>query len=117
MEFYDIMKNSILILLAILLTGCATLEDKGFKPFATIGVGYQLDSRTDYWVQTERKDQCSVNAPFFGDAGLHHRKNWKIYYSHQSWVACGGPFNSKPEIYADYIKVDKQFGGWNHKNR
>lgn len=88
--------------------GCASV-----KPIAVLGVGYQLDSKTDHWLQTTRDYECSSNFPSHIKLGVETKNKWQISYYHQSWVPCGGPFNSKPETYKDQILIEKKFGGFN----
>lgn len=95
-----------LIPLVFLLTGCSTA-----KPYAEIGLAYQIDKNSDWWVRTTRPDQCSKQPQFHGEVGIEFPKDWKIGYHHQSWVLCGGPLNNDPEIYMDDIRITKKFGG------
>lgn len=98
----------VLIVIALVaVTGCA-----GAKPYAEISLGYQLDKNSDWYVRTTRDWQCSENVKFAGELGLEFSNKWSLAYHHQSWVLCGGPFgSSKPELYADDIRVTKKFGG------
>jgi hypothetical protein len=88
----------------LLLGGCSA------APYAELGLGYQVDAQTDYWVQTDREWQCSKQPQFHGELGLEFNNNWKIGYHHQSWVLCGG-HNDTPEVYMDDIRITKKFGG------
>lgn len=89
----------------LLLSGCAA------TPYAEVSLGYQINGMTDYWIQTGNPNQCPKNIKFDGEVGLELPKDWTIGYHHQSWLLCGGPFNHRPEIYADDIRVTKKFGG------
>ena len=95
-----------LLPLVLLLWGCA-----GWKPYAEIGVGYQLNGETDYWLQQERSWQCSKDPEFLGELGIESSSSWKVAVEHESWVRCGGPFNSDPEVDSNRIKISKKFGG------
>ena len=87
------------------MSGCAS------SPYAEIGLGYQIDGMSDYWLQTERPWQCS-NLQFHGEVGLEFDSGWTVGYHHQSWLRCGKPLgNNKPEVYTDDIRVMKKFGG------
>ena len=104
----DFIRGSLSIGILLLLVGCA-----GAKPYAEIGIGYQLDKHTDYWLQTDRSWQCSDQPEFIGELGLETPKNWAIALEHESWVRCGGPFgDGKPEIDSNRIKITKKFGGY-----
>lgn len=92
------------VAIAALLTGCAA------SPYAEVGVGYQLDNYTDYWLQTERDFQCSSGPQAHFEVGME-KNNWKLGIHHQSWWLCGGPFNDKPEIYQNDIRLTKKWGG------
>jgi hypothetical protein len=94
-----------LVLFAALLSGCAS------TPYAELSLGYQLDSGTDYWFQTDRSWQCSKNVQFNGEIGVEFKHDWKIGLHHQSWLLCGGPFNSRPEADQNDIRITKKFGG------
>ena len=97
---------AIITLVIALLTGCSTA-----KPYAELGLGYQLDGMTDQLVQTGLKDQCSIQPQFHAELGLELPNDWSLGYHHQSWLFCGGPFNSRPEIYTDDIRLTKKWGG------
>ena len=92
------------ILIGMLMVGCAS------SPYATVTLAHQVDSRTDWWVQTERKDQC-FNPQAQLEAGLEWDSGVQLGYWHQSWLGCGKPFNNHPEIYQDAIVLRKKFGG------
>ena len=89
----------------LLLAGCAS------TPYAEIGLGYQIDGMTDQLVQTGHKDQCSYQPQVHLELGLEFDHDWTLGYHHQSWLMCGGPFNSRPEIYMDDVRITKKFGG------
>ena len=97
---------AILFIMVIFLAGCSTA-----RPYAEIGIGYQIDGMTDPLVQTIHKDQCSHQPQFHAELGFEFEHDWTLGYHHQSWLACGGPFNSKPEIYMDDIRLTKKWGG------
>ena len=100
------MSNILLLVAVIFLAGCATAE-----PYAEIGIGYQINTRTDWYLDTHREWQCSTQPKIHLEVGLETENNWKIGYHHQSWLACGGPFNSHPELYQEEIRITKKFGG------
>lgn len=93
-------------LLLIFLPGCS-----GVAPYATVGLGYQIDDNTDYWLKTSQSWQCSKQPQFHAEVGLEFDHNLTVGYHHQSWVRCGGPFNSRPEVYTDDIRITKKWGG------
>lgn len=83
----------------------------GVAPYATIGAGYQVDDNTDWYHRTDRDWQCSKQPQFHGELGLEFEHQITLFYHHQSWWRCGGPFNHDPETYVDYIGLEKKFGG------
>jgi hypothetical protein len=85
------------------LAGCGT------TPYGEIGVGYQIDSRSDWYLRTEREYQCSNPQAHF-EAGLE-KGRVRVGYHHQSWFRCGGPFNDRAELYVDDIRVTYKIGG------
>jgi len=97
------------ILLAIglmsMITGCGT------SPYFQAGLGYQLDGMTDYMLRTDRDWTCDDNWTGNFEAGLEFDNQWTAGYRHISYVTCGGPFNSKPEVYMDEIIISKKWGG------
>ena len=93
------------IFLLACLAGCAS------SPYVEVGLGYQIDNMTDQLVQTGHKDQCSRQPQFHVELGIETENNWKLGYHHQSWLRCGGPFNHRPEIYTDDIRLTKKWGG------
>ena len=94
-----------LIIITLCLSGCAS------SPYLDVSLGYQIDSMTDYWLQTSNPDQCSKNIQFNAEFGLELSNDWTVGYHHQSWLLCGGPFNDLPEIYQDDIRITKRWGG------
>ena len=88
-----------------MLAGCAA------SPYAEISLGYQLDGSTDYWLQTDRSWTCSKNVQFNGEVGLEFEHDLRVGLHHQSWVLCGGPFNTRPEVDSNDIRVTKKWGG------
>ena len=101
------MKEILLVIgLMTTLSGCGTNG-----PYVEIGIGYQIDEMTDWWLRTERPDTCDNNDVFHIEAGYEFENQWTVGYTHQSHVSCGGPFNDKPEMYRDEIIVTKKWGG------
>lgn len=90
----------------LLLSGCANVD-----PYASIGLGYQVDSASSHDLRTTRPWQCSSNVQVHGELGLDLPKNWSVAYHHQSWLACGRPFNNRRELSTDDIRITKTFGG------
>lgn len=97
-----VMKKRLLVLLA--LQGCAA------SPYVEVGVAHQIDSLSDWFVQTDRPWQCH-NPQFHGELGLEWDSKVKLAYHHQSWFGCGGPLNGRPEIFTDDIRLTKKWGG------
>jgi hypothetical protein len=91
-------------LMVLLMTGCA-----GWSPFAEVGVGFQIDNRTDWWVQTQRGYQ-GKNPQARLAVGMANGK-YSCGYYHQSWFFQGRPFNKDPEIYQDDIRCTIRWGG------
>ena len=100
------MRTTRLVLIAtiLVLSGCGGMYGK-------VGLAAQVDRNTDYWLQTDRDWQCSKNVQFHGEVGYEFEHDVTVYYHHQSWLLCGGPFNDAPEVYTDRIGIDKKFGG------
>lgn len=94
------------IIIAVILSGCSSLN-----PYAEIGLNYQIDSETDYWVQTDRPWQCDRNPKFDGEVGVETRNNWSLGLHHESWVLCGTGVNRHPEVYSNDIRLSKKWGG------
>lgn len=102
----------VLLVMAGLTMGCAAIEDRtGAAPYFDAGVGYQIDTNSDWYVRTEREWQCSDNFQGRFAVGLDWGKT-ELEYFHQSWYTCGGPFGEgKPELYQDSINLTHRFGG------
>ena len=102
-------KLLILLVVSLLGTGCAYIGDPA--PYGEVGVGYQIDSMSDWHVRTDREWQCEDNFQAHFEVGL----DWgdtRLGYHHQSWWSCGGPIgNGKPELYQDDIRITHTFGG------
>lgn len=95
----------LIILFAVFLTGCTHLS-----PHLEVGLAYQVDGMTDWIQRTDRSWTCNDNTMFIGEAGVEHEPSGVVVsYVHESYVLCGKPFNSHPELYQDYIKVSKEF--------
>ena len=84
------------ILLSILLAGCAG------HPYLDVGIGWQNDDQTDWLLGTGRSWQC--DEPWLAniEAGIDYGR-CQVGYRHQSFWACGEPFNDKPEVHHDQI--------------
>ena len=91
-----------------LLTGCATSFG---APYGKIGIGWQDKDRTDWWLQTDRPDQCDRNPLGYFGAGWDFTRSLSLEYEHQSWVFCGFPFNHHPEITQQNLRLSWKFGG------
>lgn len=97
----------VLISIAILAGGCTTYA----RPYVEVGLAYQLDQNTDYWLQKDRDWQCSNGLQGQLEVGYHISEpvlgndHIRIGYHHESWVNCGGPFNKRAEVYQDDIRV------------
>lgn len=88
----------------VLVTGCSA------TPYAAVGLGYQVDAASSPLIRTAQPQQCSDNLQGRFAAGL----DWgrvELEYFHQSWVACGSPFNDRPELSADSINLTYRLGG------
>lgn len=95
-----------LVTLLLLLAGCASNPE----PYLQVGVGYQIDANSDWYLRTDREWQCSDNFQAHFEVGLDWGKT-TLGYHHQSWWTCGGPFNDRKELYVDDIRLTHQFGG------
>jgi len=101
----------VILLSMTALTGCAAVERTiGGAPYAEVGVGYQLDAQSHWRLQTERHYQCDSKYQAHFEVGLDWG-NAKVGYHHQSWWACGAPFNNDAELFVDDIRVTYTFGG------
>jgi len=92
------------ILCAILLSGCSGI------PYAEVGLGYQIDNNSDWWVRQER-GYVGRNPWIHAELGLEFKHKISCGYHHQSKLIDGGPFNHNPEIYIDDIRCTKRWGG------
>lgn len=100
------MKQILLVIgLMALLSSCGTAQ-----PYLEVGVGYQLDGVTDWYLQRDREWTCNGTLAH-AEVGLEFPKEWRIGYHHQSHWLCGGPFNNKPELHQDEIILTKKWGG------
>ena len=99
--------QGLLIIFLALLSGCASV-----KPFAELSIGAQMNGSSDELIRTDRKNQCDKNVQFRACAGIELPDDWMLAYCHQSWLLCGGPFNERPELYTDDIRITKKFGGY-----
>ncbi len=99
-------------MLCFLASGCAAIkEHTGGDVYFDVGVGYQLDERSDWYVRTEREWQCSENWQAHFELGVEWEKT-SLGYHHQSWWVCGGPFwDDRKELYQDDIRLTHRFGG------
>lgn len=98
--------RSLVISLILVVSGCAHVD-----PYAEIGIGYQIDHMSDWYLRTDRDWTCSNGDTFHAELGLEFDHDWRVGYHHQSHISCGGPFNSHPEVYQDEIILTKKFGG------
>lgn len=101
------MQSFLVLACILLLSACSSAPGL----YAEVGIGYQLDSRTDYWLQTDRDWQCKKQPQFHGEVGYEFPHDLRLGYHHQSWWRCGGPFNERPEIYTDDLRLTKKWGG------
>jgi len=95
------------LLFMVPLGGCASQP----APYFEVGIGWNIDEMTDYWLKTEQSWTCDNNDTFHAELGLEWDNNVQLGYHHQSHVSCGGPFNDKPEVYQDEIILTKKWGG------
>lgn len=95
------------LVLILFLLGCASAPE----PYLEVGIGYQIDAQTDYWLQTDRSWQCSRQPQAHFELGAEFDHDLKIGYHHQSWWRCGGIGNDRPEVYTDDIRITKKWGG------
>ena len=92
-------------------TGAWIEEHTGGSPYLDIGIAYQLDDMSDWYLQTDREWQCSQN----WQARIGFGLEWdhvSLGYHHSSWWVCGGPWwDDRPELYSDVILLNYRFGG------
>jgi hypothetical protein len=96
----------VMLVVLIALMGCAAAPGV----YMDVGVGYQIDSETDYWLQTTQSWQCSKNAAAHVEVGYEWDNGTTLGLNHQSWWMCG-TFNNDPEVYSNQILLNKRFGG------
>jgi hypothetical protein len=94
-------------LMLLVITACSGTP----APYFEVGIGWNIDEMTDYWLKTEQSWTCDNNDTFHAELGLEWDNNVQLGYHHQSHVSCGGPFNDKPEVYQDEIILTKKWGG------
>ncbi len=94
--------NKLILAAALLLSGCAA------TPYAEVGLGYQIDKHSDWYVRTERPWQ-GRNPQFHLEVGVKSGR-YRCGYHHQSWLLSGGSFNHNPEVYADDIRCTLHIG-------
>ena len=109
------MKNLIILATLVILTGCESFGDavEGVthaRPYAEVGIGWQLDANTDPLRRTTNSNECRHNLPAHFEGGLDWG-NTSLGYEHRSWFFCGEPFNNEAETYADTIWLRHRFGG------
>lgn len=99
---------SCLIIVALVASsGCANV-----RPYAEVGLAYQLDDRSTRVVRRESKYQCDRGLQGQFELGLKIKEevlgennHLRMGYHHESWVNCGSPFNEKPEISKDDVRL------------
>jgi len=97
------MRLIVIIITIALLSGCAHIE-----PHWELGIGWQDNKNTDYWLQNERSWQCDTNLSFDGELGVKTKTKYpvRLYYDHRSWVACGVfQFDDREEVYDNSIRL------------
>lgn len=97
----------IVLTVAALLTGCASATA---KPYFELGATYRIDDHSDWYVGSDRDWTCD-SPGFDAEFGYDFGKWGSLGYRHQSYWLCGGPFNSKPELYQDDIRWSMRWGG------
>ena len=93
-----------LILLIVLLSGCANTE-----PYVEVALNYSFPFSTDYWQHSDRSWQCS-QPQFSGVLGLEWKNGVSAGLYHESMLLCG-TWNRRPEIYENGIFLKKKWGG------
>ena len=95
------MKTSILIVMALILSGCGTFKEPQY--YASIGAGYKVSA--DKLLLPETVGGRNPTARF--GAGVEFENGVKIGYEHWSHWRDGGPFNNRPETHKDEIFIEK----------
>lgn len=95
-----------LLPLLLLLSGCASLDP---HPYLEVGVGYMIDERSDWFLQSYRSWTCDKET-FHVELGAEFARQWKLGWHHQSHISCG-TWNDRPELYQEEIILTKKFGG------
>lgn len=98
-----------MFLILLFIAGCAS---ENVKPFASLGVGYQLENSTDYWLQRERTWQCNEWQQAWVEVGAEFKGGCSLSIVHQSWWFCGGPLNKKPEVDMNALIGKCKIGGF-----
>lgn len=105
------MKQMLLLIgLMIIVSGCSTTKGK-VAPYMEVGVGFMIEQNSDWYFHTARPWTCKHADTFHAEIGLELLNDVTIGYRHQSGISCGGPINSKPELYKDEILLTKKWGG------
>lgn len=95
-----------LLLLLPVLAGCEHVQ-----PYMKLSAGKQIASGTDYWVHPDRPWQCD-GTKFNGEIGIEHKSGLMLGWHHESFWDCGGPFNERPEITQEDIRLTYKIGGF-----
>ncbi len=111
------MKIAVVFLALLLAGGCASENTRkgireNVKPFASLGVGLQLEGSTDYWLQREREWQCDRWQQAWIEVGVEFKGGCSVAIVHQSWWFCGGPFNERPEVDMNALIGKCKIGGF-----
>lgn len=87
----------LIVIMATMLAGCAHVE-----PHWEVGLGWQDNDNTSFWLQNDRDWQCDTNLSFKGELGVKTKTKYpvRLYVDHRSWITCGGfpSSNQAPEV-------------------
>jgi len=86
-----------------LLVGCSHV-----KPYGELGLSFQFDEYSDWYLQTDRTWQCD-NPKFDLEVGIELHHGWQIGLHHESWLLCD---SGDPETYSNDLRINKKWGGW-----
>ena len=98
---------TVFLVIVFILSGCTSGPP---RPYLELGLGYQIDGNSDWYLRTERDWTCNTGETAHIELGVEFDHDLTLGYHHQSHLSCG-TWNSRPELYQDEIILTKKWGG------